>query len=141
MPLSLLKDKGTALESLMETLFTQVPGFAVYGRDLHTATEELDLVILNGSSDPVFSRERSIIIVECKNWTTARPGRPEFSQVVGKMKSVQPLQSCIFRFVARGSLGTTFSSKTLRMSQGNYLIVRLTGSDIRQAVVTDSFPE
>lgn len=69
-------DKGTSLELLMEALFTQVPGFVVYQRNVRTETEEIDLVLVNDSPDPIYSRDGSIILVECKNWT-GRPGRPE----------------------------------------------------------------
>jgi hypothetical protein len=79
-------DKGTSLESLMSALFGQVPGFVVYERNVRTETEEIDLFVLNDSRDPVFSKDGPIILVECKNWT-AKPGRPEFSLLEGKIRN------------------------------------------------------
>jgi hypothetical protein len=132
-------NKGAALESLMEALFAQVPGFVVHERDLRTATEELDLVILNGSSDPVFSRDGSIILVECKNWTM-KPGRPEFSLLEGKMRNRRNRCTLAF-FISWSGFAGTVQREMLRLSRDNYLIVCITGSDVRRAVLTDTFPE
>src|SRR5436309_2446841 len=47
-------DKGRSLEELCSRLFETVPGFTVGGR-VRTATEEIDISILNDSSDARFS--------------------------------------------------------------------------------------
>src|SRR5262249_42003662 len=60
--------KGKALEELVAALFDSVEGFMVVERNSHTANEEIDLVIRNESRDPVWQREGSLILVECKNW-------------------------------------------------------------------------
>jgi hypothetical protein len=132
-------DKGAALESLMEALFAQVPGFVVYERDFRTATEELDLVILNGSSDPVFSRDGSIILAECKNWTM-KSGRPEFSVLEGKMRNRH--NRCTLAFLISWSgFAETVQREMLRLSRDNHLIVCIAGSDVRRAALADTFPE
>jgi hypothetical protein len=132
-------DKGAALESLMEALFAQVPGFVVYERDLRTVTEELDLVILNGSSDPVFSRDGSLILVECKNWTM-KSGRPEFSLLEGKMRN--RYNRCTLAFLISWSGFTeTVEREMLRLSRDNHLIVCMAGSDVGRAALAGTFPE
>jgi hypothetical protein len=132
-------DKGSSLESLMEALFAQVPGFVVFDRDLRTATEEVDLVIVNDSPDPVFSRDGMIILVECKNWT-ARPGRPDFSNLEIKVQNRHNRCSLAF-FVSWSGFAETVSLEALRLSRQDYVIVCLIGSDVRRAALAGEFPE
>lgn len=132
-------DKGAALESLMEALFAQVPGFVVYDRDLRTMTEELDLVVLNASPDPVFSKDGPIVLVECKNWTI-RPGRPEFSLLESKIRNRYNRCTIAF-FISWSGFTETTWRETLRLTRGDYVIVCLTGTDVRRAALADGFPE
>jgi hypothetical protein len=132
-------DKGASLELLMEALFAQVPGFVIYERNRRTATEELDLVVLNDSPDPVYSRDGPIILVECKNWT-ARPGRPDFTLLENKIRNRYSRCTIAFLVSWSGFAETTWR-ETIRLSRENYIIVCLAGSDVRQAALTDSFPE
>jgi hypothetical protein len=132
-------DKGAALESLMEALFAHVPGFVVYDRDLRTATEELDLVILNDSADPIFSKDGAIILVECKNWAT-KSGRPELSLLEGKMRNRFNRCTLAF-FISWSGFAETVQREMLRLSRDNYLIVCLVGNDVRRAALSDNFPE
>jgi hypothetical protein len=131
--------KGTSLELLMEALFAQVPGFVVYQRNLRTVTEEIDLVIVNDSADPLFSRDGPIILVECKNWTS-RPGRPELSLLEGKIRNRHNRSTLAF-FVSWSGFAETVTSEVLRTSREDYVIVCLTGADIRQAALAGNFPE
>jgi hypothetical protein len=132
-------DKGAALESLMEALFAKVPGFVVYSRDLRTMTEEIDLVMLNDSPDPVFSKDGPIVLVECKNWT-ARPGRPEFSLLESKIRNRYNRCTLAF-FISWSGFADTTWRETLRLTRGDYVIVCLTGADIRRVALADGFPE
>ena len=132
-------DKGASLELLMEALFAQVPGFVVYERDRRTATEELDLVLLNDSPDPVYSRDGPIILVECKNWVT-RPGRPDFSLLEAKMRNRYSRCTIAF-FISWSGYAETTWRETIRLSREDYVIVCLTGSDVRRAALTGNFPE
>src|SRR5258706_8255160 len=78
--------KGRALEELVSRLFSTVRGFAVDDKRLRTQTEEIDLVVANGSDDPKLKREEAIILVECKNWST-KCGKNEFIELKGKMEN------------------------------------------------------
>jgi hypothetical protein len=132
-------DKGSSLELLMEALFAQVPGFVIFQRDLRTETEELDLAIINGSSDPIYSKEETIIIVECKNWT-ATVGRPDFSILMDKMTQRRTRCSLAF-FISWSGFTETVTTQSLRYSHDRNMIVCLTGDDIRRAALAGSFPE
>jgi hypothetical protein len=132
-------DKGAALESLMEALFAKVPGFVVYSRDLRTMTEELDLVVLNDSPDPVFSKDGPIVLVECKNWTS-KAGRPEFSLLESKIRNRYNRCTLAF-FISWSGFAETTWRETLRLTRGDYVIVCLTGADIRRVALADGFPE
>ena len=132
-------EKGSSLESLMAALFEQVPGFVVYERNVRTETEEIDLVILNDSHDPVFSKDGPIILVECKNWT-AKPGRPEFSQLEIKVRNRHERCTVAF-FISWSGFAETTWREAMRVSRENYVIVCLTGSDVRIAALDGTFPE
>jgi hypothetical protein len=132
-------DKGASLELLMESLFAQVPGFVVYERDRHTATEELDLVVINDSKDPAYSKDGPVILVECKNWTN-KSGRPEYSQLETKMRNRHNRCTIAF-FISWSGFTETISRETIRLSRENYLIVCLTGNDIRHAALAGNFSE
>lgn len=132
-------EKGMSLEVLMAALFEQVPGFVVYDRNTRTETEEIDLIVLNDSRDPVYLREGPLVLVECKNWTS-RPGRPEFSLLEGKMRNRYSRCTMAFLVSWSGFSDTTWR-ETIRLSRDKNLIVCLTGSDIRRATLAGNFPE
>jgi len=132
-------DKGNTLESLMMALFEQVPGFVVYEHKVRTKTEEIDLILLNDSRDPVYSRDGPLVLVECKNWTT-RPGRPDFSLLEGKIRNRHNRCTVAF-FISWSGFAETTWHETLRTSRENYVIVCLTGSDVRRAALGGDFPE
>lgn len=133
------KDKGISLESLMSALFGQVPGFTVYESNVRTETEEIDLVVLNDGREPIYSRDAPLILVECKNWT-ARPGRPEFSLLEGKMRNRYG-QCKIGFFVSWSGFADTTWRETIRLSRESYVIVCLIGNDVRRAALAGDFPE
>jgi hypothetical protein len=131
-------DKGASLEILMATLFEQVPGFTVI-RSTRTETEQIDLEILNGSQDVVYSKDGPLILAECKNWT-GRPGRPEFSNL--ETKVINRGRRCTLGFfVSWSGFARTVPLEQLRLARGNYMIVRLAGEDIRRAALAGNFPE
>lgn len=61
-------DKGKSLEALCDRLFGTIEGFEVRNR-IRTATEEIDLTIINGSQDHRLRREAR----SC--WLNARTGQ------------------------------------------------------------------
>ena len=132
-------DKGSALESLMAALFEQVPGFVVYDRKARTETEEIDLILLNDSRDPVYTRDGPLVLVECKNWT-AKPGRPDFSLLESKIRNRHNRCTVAF-FVSWSGFTEAAWRETIRTSRENYAVVCLTGSDVRRAALRGNFPE
>ena len=77
--------KGRSLEELCSRLFEAIPGLKVTGR-IRTATEEIDISILNDSDDPRLRREAAIMLAECKNWST-KCGKNEFVIFREKMEN------------------------------------------------------
>ena len=69
-------ERGRSLEELTSRLFKTIPGFTVTDR-IKTATEEIDIAVLNDSNDPRFRRESAVLLAECKNWSD-KCGKNEF---------------------------------------------------------------
>jgi hypothetical protein len=129
-------DKGRSLEELCSRLFEGVAGFTVTGR-LRTATEEIDISILNDSNEPRFRRESAIILAECKNWI-AKCGKDEF--VIFREKMENRNRRCTLGFlVSWNGFTTTVTKEMLRGSHEQTLIVPITGKEIRHAVRTEDF--
>ena len=80
-------EKGSSLEALMAALFEQVPGFVVYDRNTRTATEEIDLVVLNDSQDPLYLREGPLVLVKCKNSSTAQVNQKFYTLLKEKCRN------------------------------------------------------
>jgi Holliday junction resolvase-like predicted endonuclease len=132
-------DKGRALEELMARFFGSVAGFTVNGRNIRTETEEIDIVIRNGATDPVFSREEVIVLVECKNWS-GKCGRNEF--VLFKEKIANRNLRCSVGFlVSWNGFAETVTKEMLRTSQQRMLVVPLTGERVRQAIASGNLAE
>ena len=66
-------DKGRALEDLTCYVFEKVPGISIAKRNAMNAfdTEEIDIALWNERSSRGFSFLPHIILVECKNWSSA----------------------------------------------------------------------
>jgi CheY-like chemotaxis protein len=76
--------KGALLEELMALLFKSIPGFAGVSTRRRNEVEEIDLVIPNESPDPVWQKEGSYLLGECKNWSS-RVGRPDLDAFRAKL--------------------------------------------------------
>jgi hypothetical protein len=130
-------EKGSSLEVLAIRLFESIPGFEISYHDIRTETEEIDIVILNGSDDPRFDKESVYLLVECKNWTS-KCGKDEF--VLFRQKIVNRGNRCKLGFlISWNGFATTISKEMLRGSREEPQVVLLTGQDIRQAVETGDF--
>lgn len=124
-------DKGRTLEELSSRLFEMVPGFSVTGR-LRTATEEIDISILNDATEPRLKRESAVILAECKNWTS-KCGKDEF--VIFREKLENRNRRCSLGFlISWNGFTSTVTKEMLRGSREGVLIVPVTGKDIRAAV-------
>ena len=129
-------EKGRALEEFCARLFASVPGFVVTQR-IRTETEEIDISIVNGSSEPRLSREGAVILVECKNWSS-RCGKNEF--VIFHQKMQNRSRRCSLGFIVSwNGFSDTVTKEMLRGAREDLLVVPITGAEIRAAVRLDSF--
>jgi hypothetical protein len=123
--------KGRLLEELMHKCFSFVKGFEIIER-LKTETEEIDLVILNKSTIPLWQKESSLILVECKNWSN-KCGKNElviFKEKISNRKG----RAKIGFFVSWNGFAETFTKEDLRSSHGDILVVPVTGKNIVEAL-------
>lgn len=60
--------KGALLEELLLILWRSVAGFEKTSRNQQNQDEEIDLVVMNQSSDEFWRKESSFFLIECKNW-------------------------------------------------------------------------
>jgi CheY-like chemotaxis protein len=88
--------KGKALETFIGALFSSIEGFVEVGRNINTQTEEIDITFRNESHHPIWQKESSLILVECKNWLSKRVGKDEF--VLFKEKIEKPRRALPFGF-------------------------------------------
>ena len=123
--------KGRLLEELMNKFFGFVNGFKVIER-LKTETEEIDLVILNKSTIPLWQKESSMILVECKNWSK-KCGKNElviFKEKIANRKG----RAKIGFFVSWNGFAETFTKEDLRSSHGDILVIPVSGKNIIEAL-------
>lgn len=129
-------DKGRSLEELCSRLFESVKGLTVTNR-IRTATEEIDISILNDSEDPRLRRESAILLAECKNWM-GKCGKDEF--VIFREKIENRNQRCNLGFlISWNGFATTVTKEMLRGSREETLIVPVMGKDLRKAVREGNF--
>lgn len=132
------KAKGDALEGLMVSLFSSVPGFSIV-QNVRTETEEIDLVIENNATEPPFCRESSLILVECKNWQS-KAGKDEY--VLLRQKAENRRGRCEVAFlVSWNGVAKTVGQEMLRSSTDRLLVVCLDGRMIRAAIEQGDFLE
>ncbi|HKV23181.1 MAG TPA: hypothetical protein VJN93_01190 [Candidatus Acidoferrum sp.] len=129
-------DKGRTLEEVCSRLFASVPGLVVTGR-LRTETEEIDISVLNDSTEPRLRREGALILAECKNWM-GKCGKNEF--VVFQAKLENRSQRCTLGFlISWNGFSGTVTKEMLRGSREQILVVPMTGEDIRAAARSGDF--
>ncbi|TGQ80242.1 hypothetical protein EN850_13240 [Mesorhizobium sp. M8A.F.Ca.ET.207.01.1.1] len=80
--------RGKALEDLVAYVFGQVPGIAVTHRNEMNVfdTEEIDVAIFNDGAPDGFHYLPSVILIECKNWSSA-VSSIEVSWFINKLRS------------------------------------------------------
>jgi hypothetical protein len=131
-------ERGRSLEELASRILETVSGFLVTGR-IRTATEEIDITVLNDSVDPRFRRESALILAECKNWSD-KCGKNEF--VLFKEKIENRSKRCTLGLlISWNGFKETVTKEMLRGSRDEVLVVPITGKDIRGAVRDRNFPE
>ena len=128
--------RGRSLEELVSRLFESVPGFTVTSR-IRTATEEIDISVLNDNPDPRFRRESAILLAECKNWS-AKCGKDEL--VLFKEKLANRSGRCSLGFlISWNGFARTVTKELLRGSREEMLVVPITGKEIQTAVLNRDF--
>ena len=128
--------KGQALEELLATLFETIPGFSV-SEHVRTATEEIDISIVNGSDDPRLKREEALILAECKNWSS-KCGKNEI--VAFREKMLNRRERCSLGFlISWNGFARTVKMERLRSSQEKACVALLDGKDIQEAAGNRSF--
>ncbi len=131
-------ERGRSLEELISRLFETILGFTVTDR-IRTATEEIDITVLNDSNDPRFKRESAILLAECKNWRD-KCGKNEF--VLFKEKIDNRSNRCSLGFlISWNGFKDTLTKEMLRGSREQTLIVPIAGKDVRAAVRDNNFAD
>jgi hypothetical protein len=131
-------ERGRSLEELISRLFETIPGFTVTER-IRTATEEIDIAVLNDSNDPRFRRESAILLAECKNWRD-KCGKNEF--VLFKEKIENRSNRCSLGFlISWNGFKSTVTKEMLRGSREPTLVVPITREDVRAAVRDNNFTD
>lgn len=131
-------ERGRSLEELISRLFETISGFTVTDR-IKTATEEIDIAVLNDSNDPRFKRESAILLAECKNWSD-KCGKNEF--VLFKEKIENRSNRCSLGFlISWNGFKDTVTKEMLRGSREHTLVVPMTGKEVRAAVRDGNFSE
>jgi len=126
-------DKGKALETLVSSLFANVDGFSIQPNQ-RTDTEEIDLVVVNGSNEPRWRNGTPLILVECKNWS-ARCGKNEVVQFRDKLTN--RYGQCRLGFlVSWGGFADTVTKDLLRNSKEQALIVPLDRKNLEEACLS-----
>jgi hypothetical protein len=129
-------DKGRSLEELCSRLFETVSGLSVSGR-VRTATEEIDITIVNDSLEPRLRRESALLLAECKNWT-GKCGKDEFVVFREKIENRNRRASLGF-LISWNGFTSTVTKEMLRGSREGVLIVPIAGKDLRAAVRDGDF--
>ena len=121
------------LERLLAALFANIPSFTVCERNYHTATEELDLALLNASADPFWRELSSLILVEAKHWQAQRVGKNEYVQFYRKLENRGG--HCTLGFlICTERFAETLHQERLRDSKDRLRVVPVDGEDLRRLV-------
>jgi len=127
--------KGKLLEDLMVLLFKTIPGFHQVSVRRRNEVEEIDLLIRNESTDPLWVNERtSYILVECKHWS--KPvGVGELRSFVWKL--AHRFGRCrLGLFVAPGGFTGAFKEALRGESKDDLLVVLLEHEALRELVLS-----
>lgn len=130
-------EKGLLLEELTVRFFSEIKGLKVIER-IRTKTEEIDIVILNECKEGFLNSESSLILAECKNWTTKKAGKNEYVAFREKLINRRSRAKLGF-FVSGLGYAKTFFEEDLRNSKDDILIVPLEVDDIIE-ILSDGKP-
>jgi ActR/RegA family two-component response regulator len=126
--------KGKLLEDLMVHLFKTIPGFHHASVRRQNEIEEIDILIRNESIDPVWAKEQSYILAECKNWS--KPvGVEELSRFLSKIE--RRFGRCRLGFlIAPGGFASTYKTALLAERKHNLMVISIDREDLNELVQT-----
>lgn len=139
--------KGRLLEELVALVFRSVPGFEEVRVRQANRVQEIDVVVANQSTDPLWSKEGAIVLVECKN-QKERVEAPELLAFEGKMRRFRGRCTLGF-FVAPSGFTRGFMGQRTASSAERLLVVpidevaldTLVSADDRNAALKKLFVE
>jgi ActR/RegA family two-component response regulator len=124
--------KGKLLEDLMVLILTTIPGFQHASPRRRNELEEIDILVRNESTDPLWMKEGTHMLVECKNWSHP-VGVKELRDFAYKVE--HRYGRCrLGLFVAPGGFADTVKQHLLRDGKDNTLILLLDADDLTQLV-------
>lgn len=124
--------KGALLETLLKLLFRSIPGFENATTNRQNELEEIDVVVQNNSADPLWQKEGSYLLVECKHWSEA-VGVDQLVVFQDKVERRFGRASLGF-FVAMGGYTATAKAHEWSRRTEKSLVVLLTADDIDSLV-------
>jgi CheY-like chemotaxis protein len=98
---------GVALEYLVKLLLDSCTGFNASLMRHKTIDEELDVVCLNNSSHPFWVKQETVIVVECKDRGSRRPGANERGRLEQKIRNREGRATAGI-FVSTNGFASTF---------------------------------
>jgi ActR/RegA family two-component response regulator len=122
---------GVALEYLVKLLLDSCGIFNTHGMRVRSKTEEIDVVFRIHSADHHFwSKQGTLILVECKDFSKSKPGANERSRFETKVNKRQP-NCMVGLFVSSGGFAKTFMQSVTTGTRPP-VIVPIDGADLRQ---------
>jgi CheY-like chemotaxis protein len=124
--------KGKLLEDLMVLIFNTIHDFQQASPRRKSKLEEIDILIRNESTDPLWVKEGPCLLVECKNWS--KPvGSPELRDFFYKLE--HRYGRCrLGLFVAPGGFAETLKTELLTRRNRDHLVI-LVGPDALSELV------
>jgi DNA-binding NarL/FixJ family response regulator len=127
--------KGKLLEDLMVLLIKTIPGWHHATPRRQNDIEEIDILIRNESSDPLWIKEGQYVLVECKNWS--KPvGASELTVFLAKMKN-RNARCNLGLFVAPGGFTGPFKDNLLAGRHDSSFVLLL-GHETLEGFITSS---
>jgi len=79
------QEKGASFELLCINMFEHLNGVEVTEHDIRMPSEEIDIVLWNAQTEEILRPWDSVILVECKNWSST-VGAPVLDNFVNKVR-------------------------------------------------------
>jgi CheY-like chemotaxis protein len=126
--------KGRVLEELMLLVLRSIPGFRHVSEHRSSEDEEIDIVVRNESTDPIWSKESPYLLVECKNWSRPVPAR-EFDRFQSKLERRYG-RARLGLFVAAGGFTAGFHTERQAERKGDVLVTCIGPEDLAELVMS-----